>query len=82
MMADRVSNGTPYPCPPEVMVKALVALVEPLPAFDRVSVGFPGYVLYDKVLTNTDDIHGGFMAREMSSGAPKKSIASNGDAMP
>lgn len=51
MIADRVSIDTPYPCPPKVMVKALVALVEPLPAFDRVSVGFPGYVRHDKVLT-------------------------------
>jgi len=51
MVADRVWVDTPYPCPPKVMVKALVALVKPLPAFDRVSVGFPGYVRHDKVLT-------------------------------
>jgi polyphosphate glucokinase len=51
MIADRVSIDTPYPCPPKVMVKALVALVEPLPTFDRVSVGFPGYARHDKVLT-------------------------------
>jgi polyphosphate glucokinase len=51
MIADRVSIDTPYPCPPKVMVKALVALVEPLPAFDRVAVGFPGYVRHDKILT-------------------------------
>lgn len=43
MIVDRVRVDTPYPCPPKVMVRALVALVKPLPVFDRVSVGFPGY---------------------------------------
>jgi polyphosphate glucokinase len=51
MIVDRVWVDTPYPCPPKVMVKALVGLVKRLPAFDRVSVGFPGYVRHDKVLT-------------------------------
>jgi polyphosphate glucokinase len=63
MIVDRVRVDTPYPCPPKVMVKALVALVKPLPAFDRVSVGFPGYVRHDKVITAPefgDDIWHGF----------------------
>jgi predicted NBD/HSP70 family sugar kinase len=81
-IADRVSIGTPYPCPPKVMGKALVTFVEPLPAFDRVSVGFPGSIRHDKVLTNTDGILGGFMAWEMSPGTPKKSVTGNGGAMP
>ena len=51
MIVDRVWVDTPYPCPPKVLVKALVDLVKPLPAFDRVSVGFPGYVRNDKVIT-------------------------------
>lgn len=51
MIVDRLSVDTPYPCPPKVLVKALVELVKPLPAFDRVSVGFPGYVRNDKVIT-------------------------------
>jgi polyphosphate glucokinase len=51
MTADRVHIETPYPCPPKVMVKALVDLVKPLPKFDRVSVGFPGYVREGKVIT-------------------------------
>ena len=45
------------------MVKALVALVKPLPAFDRISVGFPGFVRHDKVITAPefgDDIWHGF----------------------
>lgn len=51
MTVDRVRVETPYPCPPEVMVKALVELVKPLPAFDRVSIGFPGVVREGKVIT-------------------------------
>jgi polyphosphate glucokinase len=51
MIVGRVWVGTPYPCTPKVMVKALTALVKPLPAFDRVSVGFPGYVRHNKVIT-------------------------------
>jgi polyphosphate glucokinase len=51
MIVDRVWVDTPYPCTPKVMVKALVGLVKPLPPFDRVSVGFPGYVRDDKVIT-------------------------------
>jgi polyphosphate glucokinase len=51
MIVDRVWVATPYPCTPKVMVKALVGLVKPLPHFDRVSVGFPGYVRHDKVIT-------------------------------
>lgn len=43
--------ATPYPCPPPVLVKALLRLVEPLPTFDRVSIGFPGVVREGKVIT-------------------------------
>ena len=41
---DRVRTPTTYPCPPGKLVDDLVALVAPLPAHDRVSVGFPGVV--------------------------------------
>ena len=51
MIVDSIRVDTPYPCPPKVLVKALVDLVKPLPAYDRVSVGFPGYVRDDKVIT-------------------------------
>lgn len=50
-VADRVAVPTPYPCPPKVLVAALVRLVQPLPAYHRVSVGFPGYVRGNKVVT-------------------------------
>lgn len=51
MIVDCVRVDTPYPCPPKVLIKALVELVKQLPAFDRVSVGFPGYVRDGKVIT-------------------------------
>jgi polyphosphate glucokinase len=51
MMVHRLRVDTPSPCPPKALVKALVDLVKPLPAFDRVSVGFPGYIHAEKVIT-------------------------------
>ena len=51
MIVHRQLIDTPRPCPPKVLVKALVDLAKRLPAFDRVSVGFPGYVRGDKVVT-------------------------------
>ena len=41
---DRVRVVTTYPCPPDKLVSDLAGLVEPLPPFDRISVGFPGVV--------------------------------------
>ncbi len=51
LLADRVRVPTPYPCPPERMLGLLTDLVVPLPASDRVSVGFPGVVRKGLVLT-------------------------------
>jgi len=51
MLTDRVRVDTPDPAVPEALVDALVALVEPLPSFDRVSVGFPGVVRDGVVVT-------------------------------
>jgi len=50
MLTERVRVPTPYPCPPGRLVETLVALVAPLPAYDRVSVGFPGMVRRGTVL--------------------------------
>ena len=44
MLVDRVRVDTPYPCRPSSSVSSLLELVEPLPAFHRVSVGFPGLI--------------------------------------
>jgi polyphosphate glucokinase len=51
MVVERVRLPTPYPCPPKVMLRALAELVTPLPAFDRISIGFPGVVRDGHVVT-------------------------------
>src|SRR5277367_5905440 len=51
METDRVRVETPYPFTPPVMVESLSQLIKPLPAFDRVSVGFPGVVREGKIIT-------------------------------
>jgi polyphosphate glucokinase len=51
MEVDRVRVPTPYPLPPTKLVQTLRQLVEPLPAYDRVSVGFPGMVRDGRVLS-------------------------------
>ena len=44
MLGERVKIETPYPCPPETLITSLQGLAGKLPAYDRVSVGFPGLV--------------------------------------
>jgi polyphosphate glucokinase len=51
LLADRVRVVTTYPVTPDQLVSELVKLVQPLPAADRVSVGFPGVVRRGHVLT-------------------------------
>ena len=51
MLVERVRIPTPDPAPPAVMVPALVNLVARLPAFDRISAGFPGVVREGRVVT-------------------------------
>ena len=51
MAADRVKVATTYPMSPEQMVAALTALVQKLPAYDRVSAGFPGMVRQGRILS-------------------------------
>jgi polyphosphate glucokinase len=51
MVVDRVRVPTTYPLSPQKLVDDLVALVRPLPPFDRVSAGFPGVVRKGRVLT-------------------------------
>ena len=51
MLVDRVRTPTEYPCPPDALISALRGLVAPLPAFDRVSAGFPGVVRNGLVLS-------------------------------
>lgn len=58
----RVRVKTPHPCPPEVLLEHLLALVGPLEPFDCVAVGFPGVVRSGAIVTapnlGTSDLHG------------------------
>jgi polyphosphate glucokinase len=51
MAAPRVHLPTPQPCPPPALLAALVEMVRQLPAFHRISAGFPGAVRGGLVLT-------------------------------
>ncbi|HET6879703.1 MAG TPA: ROK family protein [Pirellulales bacterium] len=51
MVTPRMRVATPHPSPPGVLLEALVKLVAPLPAYERVSVGFPGVVRKGKIVT-------------------------------
>lgn len=51
MLADRVRTPTTYPMAPENLVDALRTLVAPLPAYDRISAGFPGMVRGGRVIS-------------------------------
>ena len=47
----RVQAETPRPAPPDVVLPLLVELARALPAYDRVSVGFPGVVDHGRIVT-------------------------------
>jgi polyphosphate glucokinase len=51
MLTDRLKLKTPDPCPPSVMVRALLQLVRPLAGYNHLAIGFPGVVRGGKVLT-------------------------------
>ncbi|MFC0397606.1 ROK family protein [Paraburkholderia rhizosphaerae] len=54
MLSERVRVATPHPCTPEQMVDTLATLVEPLVSQHhptRMSIGFPGVVRENAVLT-------------------------------
>ncbi|WP_414447741.1 ROK family protein [Burkholderia sp. 22PA0099] len=54
MRTERVRVSTPHPCPPKRMVETLHELVKPLLAqhpASRMSIGFPGFVRDNHVLT-------------------------------
>jgi polyphosphate glucokinase len=51
LLVPRHRIPTPRPCPPAVMLDALAALVAPLPAHDRIAIGFPGVVKANVVVT-------------------------------
>jgi polyphosphate glucokinase len=51
MLTEKIKVKTPDPCPPRVMVRALVRLVRPLPPCNHIAIGFPGVVRDGRVLT-------------------------------
>jgi polyphosphate glucokinase len=51
MIVERARVPTPYPCSPKILLRALADLTAPLPAFDRISIGFPGVVRDGHVVT-------------------------------
>ena len=51
MLVKRVRVATPYPCHPETLLNAIADLTAPLPASERISIGFPGVVRRGRVLT-------------------------------
>ncbi|PRH87865.1 chromosome partitioning protein ParA [Labrys okinawensis] len=51
MQGERVRVATPHPCPPDLLVETLAELVAALPAYGRISVGFPGLVRHGRILT-------------------------------
>lgn len=55
-LTDRLRIETPRPATPSALLPAIVKLVEPLGAFDRISVGFPGVVV-DGVTLTAPNLH-------------------------
>ncbi len=69
MLTERMRTNTPSDLTPKTLVAALATLVEPLGAFDRVSVGFPGVVRDGRIITapnlGTDRFKGYDLARAL-----------------
>jgi polyphosphate glucokinase len=51
MLTERLRIETPHPVTPDVLLKALVELIDPFRDYDFVSVGFPGVVNKGKIIT-------------------------------
>ena len=56
MITERVRVETPRPATPDAVIGAIMQLVAPLGAFDRISVGFPGVVI-DGVIKTAVNLH-------------------------
>jgi len=68
--AERKRVPTPHPAPPAKVLEAIRGMVAELPAFDRISAGFPGVVRNGSILTaphlGTEDWHGFDLAQALS----------------
>jgi len=51
LLVEEMFIDTPHPCPPNTLLKAIDRFVATLPAFDRVSIGFPGFVRRGIIVT-------------------------------
>ena len=51
MIVPRARINTPYPFTPEVLIDSAAQMAKDMPDFDRISLGFPGFVRDGKVLT-------------------------------
>lgn len=65
MTADRAALATPYPCSPDALLGVTSTLVERLPGFDRISVGFPGVVRRGIVLAAPEFVKVGGLGTEV-----------------
>ncbi len=69
MTSQRARVETPKPAKPAAVVAALVQLAKPLGRFERISIGFPGVVRGETVMTapnlGTKDWHGFALAHEI-----------------
>ena len=65
-LADRVRVPTPVGSAPEALVATILELVEPLPKFERVSVGFPGVVRDGVVRTAPNLDHDGWKGFDLA----------------
>src|SRR5690242_2795156 len=61
-LTERVRVETPRPATPQAVLDALSGIIDPLPSFDRVSIGFPGVVKAGVTHTapNLDESWSGF----------------------
>ncbi|MEK6299913.1 MAG: ROK family protein [Acidobacteriota bacterium] len=80
MLTERVRIETPHPTTREALLDALMKLVEPLPTYDLVSVGFPGVVRRGTIITapnlGTEEMKGMDLAAELQTrfGKPTRVI--------
>jgi polyphosphate glucokinase len=72
MLHDRVRVETPVGSPPPTIVEALANLVAPLPAYDRISVGFPGVVRNGKVRTAANLGHDAWFGFDLAKALEKR----------
>lgn len=80
MVSERVRVDTPHPVTQEGLLSALATMVAPLPAFHRISVGFPGLIRHGVVITapnlGTEQLAGFALAKalEKALGAPCRAV--------